>query len=123
MASQREIKHYIKQATKKLPRQLRSRLQGELEGNISEFLEHHADSSIQDIVDHFGSPEKYVEEYFAANECDERLQQMKRGKLLSCFNVASVLLIILIICAAAFIICKENSRTAGYYYHYVLTEE
>ena len=123
MVNQREINQYIKQVTKKSPRQLRSRLQGELEGNISEFLEHHADSSIQDIVDHFGSPEKYAEEYFAANECDERLQQMKRGKRLTFFNVASVLLIILIICVAAFIICKENSRTAGYYYEYILSEE
>ena len=95
----------------------------ELEGNISEFMEHHGECSMQDIVDHFGTPEKYAEEYLAANECDERLQQTKRSKHLSLFIVASILVVVLIIGVTAVTLYKEHSHTLGYYHEYILSEK
>ena len=116
MVSQKEVSKYIKRAGKGCPRPFRRKLSEELQNNISDFLDKDSGRTMEDVLSHFGSPEKFVDEYILAIDIENRQKMLRKAGQARRAVCVGISVIILIIAAAAFMIVRENSRTAGCYY-------
>ena len=63
MVSQREISQYIKAAGKGCPFSFRRKLTADLQNSLSDFLDTRPECTMEDVLLHFGSPEKFADEY------------------------------------------------------------
>lgn len=123
MVSQREIAKYLKQVRKGCPAPYRRKLMTEIRNNLSEFLDDRPECTMEDILKHFGPPEKFADEYLLAMEDAERrtiLHKAKWIKLAVCFGTA---MIILIVAIAAIWIVYENSQSVIHYSYDEIIEQ
>lgn len=70
---------------------------------------------MEDVLEHFGSPEKFADEYlFAMDDVERRiiLHNTRWIKLVVCFGIATIILVIAI---AAIWIVYENSQSVIHY--------
>lgn len=116
MTNQTEIKHYLNQVKKHCPYPVRKKLMEELESNLSDFLEQYPDSTITDIVEHFGSPEKFADEYILAMDESRRRGILRKSKWIKRMIFIAALLILLVITVTAVWIVHENSQDVTVYY-------
>lgn len=121
MTNQTEIKHYLNQVKKHCPYPLRKKLIKELESNLSDFVEQYPDSTMTDIIEHFGSPGKFTDEYILAMDEPERQRIVQKSKWMKRLILLAALLILLIISVTAVWIIHENSRNLSYYYYEEIT--
>ena len=111
-----EIAKYLRQAKKGCPAPYRRKLIVELQNNLYEFLENNPEHTMEDVLEHFGSPERFADEYLLAMDNYDRINAFRKTKWIRkmlCIGVATIVLIVAI--ATVWIVC-ENSQTVGYFY-------
>lgn len=122
MINQKEIAKYVRQAGKGCPSPYRRKLKKELQNNLSDFLADNPEHTMENVLEHFGSPEKFADEcLLAMDEAGRRniLHKTKWIKKVVCVGIAAVVLIIAI---AAIWIVRENSQSVIYYYYEEILE-
>lgn len=115
MVTQKEITKYLRQTERVCPAPYRRKLITELQNNLSEFLDDNPEHTMDDVLEHFGSPEKFADEYLLAMDDRGRkviLHKTRCIKLAVCFGTAMAILIIAI---AALWIVHENSQSVIHY--------
>lgn len=116
MVMQREISDYVRRVGENCPFSVRMKLKKKLKNSLSDFLDEKSDCTMDDVVEHFGSPEKFTDEYVLAMDAADRqniLHKVKWFKRTIGIGIAVVVLIV--VTAAIWVVC-ENSRMVGYYY-------
>lgn len=116
MISQREMNKYIKTVGKGCPFSFRKKLTADLRNSLSDFLDEHPECTMEDILLHFGCPEKFADEYIMTLDTAARqklLHKEKSVKKIICLGVAIAVLVISI---AAIVIVYENYTSVGSYY-------
>ena len=66
MNSQKEVKRYLKTAEKNCTGSFKKKLRTDLKNHLYDYIEENPDSSFEDIVHHFGEPDKFADEYILA---------------------------------------------------------
>lgn len=122
MISQKEISKYIRQAGKGCPFTYRKIMITELKNNLSDFLNANPDCTMEHVLHHFGTPNRFLDEYLLALEEKERVNAFRKARHIRNAVYAGIAAIILIIAIAAACIVHENSRTAIYYYYEEIIE-
>ena len=107
---------YLKQVKKYCPLSFRKKLITELKNDLLDFLENHPDSTLENIYQHFGTPETFASEYILAMDNEQRQELINRSKWNKRCVLAGVILIVLIIFTAAVWIVHENSQDVAAYY-------
>lgn len=116
MVNQGEIAKYLRQARKGCPASYRRKLITEIRNNLSEFLDDNPECTMEDVLDHFGPPEKFADEYLLAMDNNDRINVFRKAgcvKKTICVGIAAIVLIVAI---ATVWIVHENSQTVGYFY-------
>jgi len=98
-------------------------LSQELQNNISDFLDKDSERTMEDVLIHFGPPEKFADEYILAIDTKNRQKMLHKAGQVRKTICIGISVMVLIIAVAAFMIVRENSRTAGYYYTDTITEQ
>lgn len=116
MVEQREITNYVRQAGDGLPFAVRRKLRTDLQNSLSDFLDTRPDRTMDDVVEHFGSPEKFMDEYVLAMEPARRRKLLRKAKWFKRTVCIGIAVAVLIVATGTIWIVRENSRTVGYYY-------
>lgn len=93
MVNQREIAKYVRQAGKKCSAPYRRKLIAELQNSLSDFFEDNPEHSMEDILEHFGSPEKFADEYLLAMDRAERSNLLRIAKWIKITVCVSITII------------------------------
>lgn len=123
MISQKEIRTYLKQVKKNCPSSFRKKLAGELESSLFDYVDGHPDSTMEDIVVHFGLPERYVREYIRALDdsvCQKIVSRSKRIK--RCVLIGTIIAV-LIVAGAAIKLVQIISESTVYSWEVIVTDE
>ena len=116
MVSQKEISKYIRRVGKGCQFSFRRKMIMELQNNLSDFLDGHPECTMDDVLSHFGTPEKFADEYILAMEVADRQKILRKTKLVKKGVCTGVAMVILIVMATAILIVHENSQSVGDYY-------
>lgn len=116
MSIQKEISEYIRQVGKSCPYSFRRKLLSELQSNLSDFLSVHPDCTMEDVLSHFGSPEKFADEYILAMDSIGRQTMLQKGRFFKKVVCVGMTLVLLIVISAAAWIVHENAQSVGDYY-------
>ncbi len=123
MIKSAQISAYLKQAGKNCPFSFRKRLRMDLKNNLSDYLEENPDSTMEDVMQHFGSPEKFADEYVLAMDDKLRKKTVFKAKCVKRSVLIGVIVIVLTVVITAAWIITENSQTAGVYYSEGIIED
>lgn len=97
MIDQRDIAKYVRQVGKRCPASYRRKLITELPNNLADFVKDHPEATMEDILKHFGSPEKFADEYLLTMDETKRRNIFHKaawsGKVV-CLGIAIALAII-----------------------------
>ena len=116
MNIQKEISEYIRQVGKSCPYPFRRKLLLELQSNLSDFLYVHPDCTMEDVLSHFGTPEKFADEYILAMDTVDRQIILQKGRFLKKVVCVGMIIVLLIVISAAAWIVHENAQSVGNYY-------
>lgn len=116
MVNQREISKYVRQSRKGCPAPYRRKLITELQNNLSDFLENNPERTMEDVLEHFGFPEKFADEYLLVMDDKDRMNALHKARWVRKTICVGVATIVLIVAIASVWIVRENSQTVGYYY-------
>lgn len=118
MIMQKEMIKYLKQVRKNCPHSFRNKLMTDLKNNLSDYLDENPSSTFDDVVNHFGMPQKFADEYILAMDEDTRKKLITKTKWLKRGILIGSTILLIIVAITAIWIIVENSQTAGYYYDY-----
>lgn len=116
MNSQKEVKRYLKTAEKNCTGSFKKKLRADLKNYLYDYIEENPDSSFEDIVHHFGEPDKFADEYILAMDDMTRKKLISRNKWIRRTVIIGVIAVFVIAVITAIWIITENSKTAGVYY-------
>ncbi|MBQ5321302.1 MAG: hypothetical protein J6K88_04515 [Oscillospiraceae bacterium] len=116
MITKKEVSIYLKRVKQYCPYALRKRLSAELEGAISEYAEENPDKTIEDLINRFGAPQKYAEEYITEMPAAEKTRILRKGRTILTGIVVSILTITLIFIVSFFWIVHNNDNPHPVYY-------
>ena len=122
MNSQKEIKRYLKCVGKNCPRYFKRNLMDDLIDHLCDYLDENPDSSFDNIVKHFGAPEKFADEYILALDEDTRKKLMSKTRWIKKGIIIGIAVIILMAIVTATWIIIENSQEVGVYYSEGISE-
>lgn len=104
MINQRDIAKYVKQVGKRCPAPYRRKLMTELPDNLADFVNDNPEASMEDILKHFVSPEKFADECLLTMDETKRRNILHRaawsGKVV-CMGIAMAIAIVLGVIAIA----------------------
>ena len=116
MITKKEVSIYLKKVKHYCPYALRKRLSAELECAISEYVEENPDKTITDLINRFGAPKKYAEEYITEMSDTEKKRILRKGKTILTGILISILTITLIFLLSFFWIVHNNDNPLPVYY-------
>ena len=116
MNSQKEVKRYLKTAEKNCTGSFKKKLRADLKNYLYDYIEENPDSSFDDIVHHFGEPDKFADEYILAMDDMTRKKLISKSKWIKRIVIIGVIAVFVIAVITAIWIITENSKTAGVYY-------
>lgn len=116
MNKQTIIRNYLKRAGKNCPHSFKRKLIEDLESNLCDYIDENPDASFNDLVEHFGLPEKFSDEYVLAMDDETRKQLISKNKLLKLVLSIGITIFLIIAIITSIWIIVENSQTAGVYY-------
>lgn len=119
MVNQREINKYIKAAGKGCPFSFRRKLKADLQNSLSDFLDTRSECTMEDVFLHFGSPEKFADEYIITLDTAARQKLLHMEKSIKRIIFLGVAVTVLAVTVAAFWIAYENSLSVP---RYITTE-
>lgn len=119
MKKSKETSLYLKQVSKKCPVSFRKRMMMDIESSLSDYSDEHPNCTIDDIVQHFGTPEKFADEYILALDEKSREKLLSKAKWLKWGFLIGIVIFLIIVAIAAIWIIFENSQIAGYYYEHI----
>lgn len=117
MVSQKEIFKYVRQVGRGCPFVYRKKLKSELKDNLYDFLKDNPGYTMEHVLNHFGTPQRFLDEYLLALEEKDRINVFHKTRHLRFAVYVGIAAIIFIIAIAAIWVVHENSRTAIYYYY------
>lgn len=123
MTQQKLISHYLKQVKKSCPFSFRKVLIKELKNHLFDYLNANPCNTLEDIINHFGSPEKFADEYLLAMDETARKKIIQTTKCFKWSCLLATTAIIFTIMVVAFKILCEISETRVYYYYEYVTED
>ncbi len=123
MIRQKIISSYLKQVRKNCPFSFRKKLITDLESHLSDYLDDNPNSTLEDVINYVGPPEKIADECLLA--MDEAARQrilnktkwIKRGIL-----IVSCIIVLTTACTAVYTLIKI-SETRVYYIQESIIEE
>ncbi len=116
MITQKEVAKYLKQVRRFLPYPFKKKLVTELQNNISDFLDENPNSTYDNFISHFGTPQKFADEYILSVDEDTRKKAIHKTKWIKrCIIIGISVIILIALITAIWIIC-ENSQTVITYY-------
>lgn len=122
MINKKEIKNYLKKAGKNCPPEFRKKLIKELENNISDYIEENPQSATEDILKHFGEPEKFACEYILSMDENDIKKSVLKSKWIKRSVITGISLLILIAVITSAWIIHDNSKSAGVYFKETIIE-
>lgn len=122
MHKQAIIRSYIKRAGKNCPYSFKRKLMEDLKSNLYDYIDENPNASYSDIVEHFGLPEKFSDEYILAMDDDTRKKLISKNKWLKLALSIGVTIFVIIATVTSIWIIVENSQTAGVYYSEGISE-
>ncbi len=123
MTQQKIIATYLRQVKRNCPFSFRKKLITDLKSHLSDYLEDNPDSTLEDLENHLGSPEKFADEYLLATDETTRKKSIRKTKWIKYSILFGVISIVLIIAVTAIMMLVNLSQTRVYYYNEYVTED
>lgn len=114
MIHQKELTNYVRQVGKKCPTLYRRKLTAELHDSLSDFLEDTPEHTMADVLEHFGSPEKFADEYLLTMDETERRTVLHKARWIRKAVSAGMAIAILIIAVVVGWIVHDNSQSVAF---------
>jgi len=95
----------------------------DLKSHLLDYLEDNPDSTLEDLKNHLGSPEKFADEYLLAMDETTRKKALRRTKWIKYSILSGIASIVLIIAVTAIMMLVILSQTRVYYYNEYVTED
>ncbi len=117
MTQQKIISSYLKRVKKNCPFSFRKKLTTDLKNHLLDYLDDNPDSTLEDIINHLGSPEKYADEYLLVIDETTRKKTIHKAKWIKYSILSGIATIVLIIAVTATMILFKISQIRVYYYY------
>ena len=112
MVTQREIKSYIRQVKKACPFSFRRKMLFSLKSGIADYIEENPDSSIDDIINHFGLPKNFATEFVASIDDKKFLRNLSVKTAIKYAAIIGFVIVVLLTVIICIIIGVERARPA-----------
>ena len=122
MTRQKIVSSYLRQVKKNCSFPFQKRLMTDLENHLFDYLNDNPDSTLEDVVDHLGPPEKFADEHLLAMDETARRKAIQKARWVKWSCLLGVAAIVLIIAVTAVGMLHEISQTRVYYYYEYTTE-
>lgn len=122
MNQQKEIKKYLRRASKNCPYSFKRRLKRDLKNSLYDYIDGNSNVSFDNVVEYLGEPEKFADEYILAMDVDIRKKLVSKTRFIKRVCLIGVVILLLIFAVVAIWIIVENSQTAGVYYSEGISE-
>lgn len=114
---EKEIKKYFHKIRVSLICDLKTKnkIMKDLKNDVEEYLEQNPDSSLENVIEHFGKPETIAEEFAISSGID----YIKKSRIHKTVKIAVIVLLVLasiFTIATSIVIIGNHKRTAIYYY-------
>ncbi len=111
---QKEFTNYVMRAGKKCHTSYRRELTAELQNSLSDFIEDTPNHTMADVLEHFGSPEKFADEYLLTMDETERRTVLHKARWIRKAVSAGMAIAILIIAVVVGWIVHDNSQSVAF---------
>lgn len=117
------VSSYLKQVKKNCPFTIRKKLITNLKAHLFDYLDDNPESTIEDIINHLGPPEKYADEYLLVMDETTRKKSIQKNKLIKYCILFGTIAILFSIALTAVIMLIKISQIRVYYYYEYVTED
>ncbi|MEE0928969.1 MAG: hypothetical protein UIG59_07225 [Acutalibacteraceae bacterium] len=117
------IKRYLKTALKKCPSAYRKRISGNLSDSLFEFVEENPAVNEEALVENFGPPERYAEEYIASLDDEEKVRLLAKNTFIMRAITITIAIGLIILAVGTAIIVIDSINSSSNYYEVVIGEE
>lgn len=120
MTQQKIIVSYLRQAKRNCPIPLRKKQITDLENYLFDYLDDHPGSTLEDLVNHLGPPEKFADELILSMDETARRKAIQKARWVKWCCIFTAAAILLITAATAIgLVCSKLDSRVYYYYNYV----
>lgn len=123
MTQQKIISIYLKQVKRNCPFYFRKKLISDLKNYLFDYLDDNPGSTLEDIKNNLGPPEKFADEYFLVMEETTRKKTICKAKWVKYSILFGIASIVLIIAVTAIMMLVKISQTRVHYYNEYVTED
>lgn len=123
MTQQKIISSYLKRVKKNCPFFFRKKLITDLKSHLFDYLDDNPDSTLEDIINHLGAPEKFADEYLLVMDETTRKKAIRKAKWIKYSILSGIASIVLIIAVTAVMMLIKISQIRVYYYNEYVTED
>mgnify|MGYP002510574518 CR=1 FL=1 len=123
MTQQKIISSYLKRVKRNCPFSFRKNLTADLKNHLLEYFNDNPGSTLEDIINHLGAPEKYADEYLLVIDTTTRKRVIHKTKLIKYSILSGIAAIVLIIAVTAVMILFKISQVRVYYYEEYVTDD
>lgn len=122
MTQQKIISSYLRQAKRNCPFFIQKKLIIDLKNHLFDYFDDNPGSTLEDIINHLGPPEKFADEYLLLMDEPIRRKFIQKDRWIKWSCLTGVAAIVLIAAVTAFGILYEVSQTNVYYCYECVTE-
>lgn len=123
MTRQEIISSYLRQVRRSCPFSFRKKLITDLESHLSDYFDDHPCSTLEDVINHLGHPEKIADECLLAMDDTVRQRILNKTKWIKRSILIGISVIVLITAFTAVYTLISISETRVYYIQeYVIDE-
>ncbi len=123
MTQQKIISIYLKQVKRNCPFSFRKKLISDLKNHLFDYFDDNPGSTLEDIKNHLGPPERFTDEYLLVMDETTRKKAICKAKWIKYSILSGIASIVLIIAVTAVMMLVEISQTRVYYYNEYITED
>ncbi len=117
------IKRYVKAALKKCPSAYRKRLSANLSDSLFEFVEGNPAADEKILIENFGPPERYAEEYIASLDDEEKIRILTKNTFIKQAITITIAIGLIILAVGTTIIVIDSINSSSNYYEIVIGDE
>ena len=121
MNRQKIISSYIRRVRKNCPFSFRKKLITDLESHLSDYLDDNPSSTLEDVINYLGSPEKIADECLWAMDETARQKILNKSKCIKRSIVIGISATVLIIAITAVYMLIKVAETRVYYFQESIT--